>query len=600
MNSNIRRRPTRTLVRLGLGAAAASLLVLGVAQLPANAAAKAASPPYTTGTTIKSSVIHPVTGQAVTFTATVAALHLTHPPVPTGQVVFTITGADSSTVNCDAGDTVALTSGTAACGVSAGLLSSISPYSVSAVYTDTADSNFIASSGTLTQAVTAGPTATVLTSSSNPSVTGQPVTFTAAVAPSGGATGTLAGSVVFTGVTCDSGNTVPVVGGFAQCAIAGGLLSSGSPFNVAATYGSDPNFATSVNKVKQTVSRSGATVTLSASPNTCNGNLCTAGQGTPVSLTATVTSNAPSVGTPVGPVVFSVLPAGSKTSLTCDGGNSVPVTGGQATCTFANGLSSIVYYTITATLADPNYQTASATLYENSARSSTNTTVDAPKNVTAGETFAVTATVTAIGSASTVPTGQVDITVCGENSNGGNGCQGGPVSVAADGTAQFVVGGGEYVGSYSYYATYLGDQNYYGSTAKRKALVITRSPTSIAITSSENPSLDGDGVVFTATLTAANGSGGSTLVGPPSGTLDFTITGPAGSYTCDGPNGNSIPLDNGQADEGVATCFLPPGTLTDSAAPLPTGYTVHVGYTSDGEYGSSVNNITQTVVPLID
>jgi hypothetical protein len=472
---------------------------------------------------------------------------------------------------------------------------------VSASYTDSVDSNFIASSGSLTQDIKPGPTTTAITSSNNPSVTGQAMSFTAAVAISGAASGTLAGSVTFGGgVVCDGGNTIAVSAGFAQCTISGGLLAAGSPFVVTATYGGDPNFAASTAKVKQVVGASPAVVTISASPDNCTGNLCTTVQGSPVVFTATASSAAPGSGTPTGSVVFTVIPAGggAKTTLTCDGGNTVALSGGQATCTFAAGLRSYVYYTVTATLSDPNYQSASATLFENESLSSTATDVSAPKNITAGETFAVTATVTPVGS-SVEPTGVVDITLCGANSNGNSGCQGGPAVVQPTGTATYVVGGGEYPGSYSIYASYLGDQNFYASNSKKKTMAIPKSPTSIAITSSENPSVDGDAVALTATLTAANGSAGSTLVGPPSGSLTFTITGPEGSYTCAGTYGNTIPLNNGQADEGVASCYLPVGTLTDSAAPLPTSYTVTVSYATDGDYGSSTGKLIQTVVPVV-
>jgi hypothetical protein len=59
--------------------------------------------------------------------------------------------------------------------------------------------------------------------------------------------------------------------------------------------------------------------------------------------------------------------------------------------------------------------------------------------------------------------------------------------------------------------------------------------------------------------------------------------------------------DNGQADEDVAQCYLPPGTLTDPAAPSGnTNYTVRVDYSSDGDFLSSHAVMTQVVVPAID
>lgn len=593
INSSIRGliRPARLALVVGV----ATFLVGAVLELPAAAAPPT---PYATSTTVKSSVTAAVTGQAVTWTATVKATGR-NLPTPQGTVVFSATGADSSTPVCDGGDTVTLSGGTAACTFSGGLQATASPIAVTASYTDTVDSNDNPSAGSYSQTVNPGKTTTGLTSSSNPSATGQPVTFNATVSVVSPASGTLTGSVTFAGVTCDGGNTVPVSGGMAACNISGGLDSSGSPYTVSATYGSDPEFATSTaTKVKQVVGAGAATVTLASDPNTCNGDLCTTSQGSPLTFTATVS---PSAGTPTGNIVFTIIPAGKKASetLQCDGGNTVALVADQASCSFGNGLPAIVYYTVTATLVDPNYEAASATLYENTSLLSTDTAVAVQKGLTAGETFTVTATVTPLASSSNAPTGGVDITVCGENSNGDNGCQGAVETLAPGGTAALSVGGGEFPGKYSAYATYVGDQNYLGSTAKKASFSVTQAPTTIAIQSSANPSEDGSAVTLTATITAANGGADSTLVGPPTGDLVFTITSTSGSFTCEG--GNSISLDNGTADEDVAQCYLPEGTLTDPAAPTGnTNYTVKVAYSSDGDFLSSHATITQVVVPSVD
>jgi hypothetical protein len=589
-----RRRAAATLVT------AAALVSAVVAAAFPSAAGAAPSTPYNTATTVTSTMKSLVTGQSVTFTASVRVLKVIHPPVPQGQVVFTITGTDSSTVTCDAGNSPALSGGTATCTVSGGLLTSIAPYSVTAAYTDTVDAIDNPSTGTYSQVVNPGGTTTTVTASSNPSVTGQPVAFTAAVAPKSPAVGSLSGSVTFGNVTCDGGNTVPVVGGLAQCSVSGGLLATQSPLSVTAAYGSDPEFAASTGTLKQVVDPAAATLTLAATPDTCIGNICSVSEGTPVSFTVTAASTAPGTGTPTGTVTFSVVTAGKKSYQTCQGGNTVALSAGQATCSFPNGLPADLYYAVTATLSDPNYSAPSATLYETDGQLSTNVSVALPKNITAGESFTVTATVTPVGGGATPPTGSVDITVCGENSNGGSGCQGGPAAVSANGTASFTVGGGEYVGVYQAYASYLGDQNYFGSTSKKKQFEVDKSATTIVISSSENPSFDGDPVAFTATLTAANGSGGSSLVGPPSGSITFTITDANGNtYTCQ--DGNVVPLNNGQADEGVATCYLPAGTLTDPGSPSADAeYSVRASYPSDGEYGPSGDLINQIVVPALD
>jgi len=583
-------------VRLALVAGVATLLVGAVLTIPAGAAP---APPYATSTTVHSSVAMPVTGQAVTFTATVKALGKNVPNPPPGTVVFTITGSDSSTPTCDgATNTFTLSGGTAQCTFSGGLLASASPYSVSVAYTDTVDSNDNPSNGSLSQTVNPGHTSTVVTSSSNPTTTGAPVTFSAAVSILSPAQGTLSGSVTFVGVTCDGPNPAPVVSGVAQCVISEGLTSAGSPYTVTGTYGSDTEFAGSSGKVKQSVTPAGTTLTLAATPDTCNGDFCTSSQGTPLTFTATASS---ADSTPTGNVVFLILPAGktkAKDSLTCDGGNTVALSGGQASCSFANGLSAIVYYTVTATLQSPNYQTSSATLYENTQELSTDTTVAVPNNLTTGETFPVTATVTPLSSSTNPPTGNVDITVCGSDDNGNNGCQG-DVEPLTGNTAVLEVAGGEFTGAYTAYASYLGDGNYYGSTAKKKLFHVVEGSTTTTITSSENPSNDGDAVTLTATVTAENGGGESTLVGPPSGSVTFTITGPDGTETCQG--GNVIPLDNGSADEDVAQCYLPPGTLTDPAAPTGnTTYSVVADWPSDGDFSGSHGNLNQVVVPVED
>lgn len=593
---------------LGPVAAAAVVGVLGGGLLLPGAAVAAAKPPFATTTTVTASPHSVVTGEAVTFTATVKQSPKTAPQ-PYGQVVFTVTGGGGFVGTCDSGNTVTLSAGTAHCSFGGGLPAASSPYTVSAAYTDTTDSNYQPSNGSLDEAVASGATTTSVTSSSNPSVSGQPVTFVATVAIQAPAVGALSGSVTFNGVTCDGGNTVSVSGDTASCSISSGLQASGSPYTVTATYGNDPNFVGGTSpKLKQVVDQGGATVVLSANPNDCSGDVCTVPAGSPVSFTGTVTSNGPSTGTPTGSLVFTVLPAGQTKgshSLTCDGGNTVALSGvpgnDTATCSFAAGLPSSVYYTITATLAGPEYSGSSAALYETSGQLSTDTQVSRPGGITAGETFDVTATVTPVDPPSSLsPTGYAEITVCGPNDNGNNGCQGTPEPVDASGVATLVVGGGEYPGDYVVSARYEGDQNYLPSTAKSETMHIGLAPTSITVVSSENPSVDGDPVSLLAEVTADNGSSGSTLVGPPSGSVTFTITDPNGNtYSCQ--NGNTVPLDNGQYDEGVAQCYLPPGTLTNLNGPDgSTDYTVHVTYPNDGDFGGSQVHYTQTVVPPVE
>ena len=181
-----------------------------------------------------------------------------------------------------------------------------------------------------------------------------------------------------------------------------------------------------------------------------------------------------------------------------------------------------------------------------------------------------------------------------------NGCQGAIEPVGTNGIAVLSVGGGDFFTvSYSAYATYVGDQNYLGSSAKKHPFAVTQAPTTIAIQSSANPSVDGSPVTLTATITAANG--GATRHWSDRPPVTSSSPSPAPAVRSPAKGGNSISLDNGQADEDVAQCYLIPGTLTDPAAPTGnTSYSVRVDYSSDGDFQSSHTVVSRVVVPAID
>ena len=113
-------------------------------------------------------------------------------------------------------------------------------------------------------------------------------------------------------------------------------------------------------------------------------------------------------------------------------------------------------------------------------------------------------------------------------------------------------------GQYEAYARYLGDKNYWGSTAPQipaDIFTVAQTPTALASTSDGNPSVSGSAVNLTTTLTASNGAAESTLVGPPTGTITYTITDPNNvSYMCQG--GNTFTIRDGHV-EGAFTCYFP-------------------------------------------
>ena len=118
-------------------------------------------------------------GTPVTYTATVAA-KAPGAGTPTGTVTF----EDGTTVLCSP---VSLGTQGATCVESA--FTQPGSHTITATFSS-ATKSFVASTGSLTQ-VNQGPTTTALTSTPNPSVSGQSVTYTATVKVSAGRAGLL-------------------------------------------------------------------------------------------------------------------------------------------------------------------------------------------------------------------------------------------------------------------------------------------------------------------------------------------------------------------------------------------------------------------------
>ncbi|NBM21313.1 Ig-like domain-containing protein, partial [Streptomyces sp. GC420] len=116
---------------------------------------------------------------------------------PTGQVTFTIDGTTTLTGTLTGGTATVTTSDLTA-----------GDHTVVATYVGAGDPNFTSSTSTpLTQTVNQATTTTSVSSSPDPSVFGQPVLFTATVAPVAPGAGTPTGTVTFT----IDGDVVPVL-----------------------------------------------------------------------------------------------------------------------------------------------------------------------------------------------------------------------------------------------------------------------------------------------------------------------------------------------------------------------------------------------------
>jgi Tol biopolymer transport system component len=175
------------------------------------------------------------------------------------------------------------------------------------------------------------PTSLILTSSTNPCVFGQPVTFQAIV--SGGATG----SVQFAVDGTNYGSSVALSGGQATSPSTS-TLSLGS-HTVTATYAGNGAFLGSNGSLTQTVNKAATstTVTSSQTPSFINA---------PVTFTAAVAAGSPGAGVPSGTVQF----AANGTNL----GAPVALSGGQASYTTSSLAAG--HYAVTATYSgDSNF-----------------------------------------------------------------------------------------------------------------------------------------------------------------------------------------------------------------------------------------------------
>jgi hypothetical protein len=181
---------------------------------------------------VTSSVNPSLFGQTVGFTATVTAVA---PAIgaPSGTVTFSDGGTPFGTATLSGGR-----AGIATAALGAG------SHSITASYSG--DGNFTSAvSGVLGQVVNKAPTTTSLTSSANPTTSGQAVTFTATVAAVAPGSGTPTGTVTFLDGTAALGSA----------ALAGGTASlttsalSGGSHAITASYGGDGNFLASTSGV---------------------------------------------------------------------------------------------------------------------------------------------------------------------------------------------------------------------------------------------------------------------------------------------------------------------------------------------------------------
>ncbi len=468
-----------------------------------------------TTTTITADTPDPSTvGSAYTVNFTVAAV-APGAGTPTG----TVTVSDGTGATCAP---ATLSGGVGTC-----QLTSTTPGAKTLTATYATDGNFAgsASPGVPHTVNTAG-TVTSVVSSVNPSTFGQSVTFTATVTS---ALGTPTGNVQFVVDGVNFGASVALAGGVANSA-ATTTLAAGN-HTVTANYLGAGNFAASSGSLAagQTVNTAGTVTSVVSSVNPS-----TFGQS--VSFTATVTSGA---GTPTGSVQFVV-----------DGvnfGAAVALTGGVATSAATTTLAA-GNRTVTANyLGAGNFAASSGALAGGQTvnPAATGTSVSSSVNPsTFGQSVTFTATVT---SGAGTPTGSVQFVVDGVNFGAAVALTGGAATSAATTTLA--------AGNHTVTANYLGAGNFAASSgALAGGQTVNPAATGTTVISSVNPSIVGQAVSFTATVTSGAGT--------PTGSVQFVV---------DGVNfGAAVALAGGQATS-AATTTLTAGNHTVTANYLGAG-----------------------------
>jgi hypothetical protein len=276
---------------------------------------------FATTTSLRSDPTTSVAGQAVTFTAVVAAAA----SLPQGDVTFfngsTLVGTaplvlNASTGTMEASFTTALDAGS---------------HAITAIYNGNAD--FDTSQDSLTQTVDPASTETVLTSSATPvfgepetftAVFGEPVTFTATVSTLPPDDGLPTGTVTFLD-TFNGETTVLSVGTLGEEAPPFPPLEVGI-HTITAVYSGDANHLGSTsNSITQIVTAAGTTTALftDATPVPVEPGHYTAPEGVPINFFALVSVLPPGLGTPTGTVTF--YDASEVLSVTVLNGPSEPI-----------------------------------------------------------------------------------------------------------------------------------------------------------------------------------------------------------------------------------------------------------------------------------
>ena len=327
---------------------------------------------------------------------------------------------------------------------------------------------------------------TALTSSANPSVFGQPITFTATVTA---ATGTPTGTVTFMDGAAALGTGTLDASGQATYT---GTLGVGTHF-ITAVYNGDPsNNPSTSDSVVQAVAQADTATTVVAAPNPSV-------FGQAVTFTATVTALPPGAGVPTGTVSF-------FDGAVLLGTAAVDASGQAAFTTSALGAGTHPVTAVYSGDADFTGSTAPISVQFVNQAATTTAVTAVPSPTVFGQAVTFTATATAVAPGAGIPTGTVSFFVGATLLGTGTLDATGQASLT---TSALVVG------THFITAVYDGDAGFTGSTSPVDTHVVGQAPTATTV-AAPTPSTFGQAITITATVTAlAPGAG------VPTGTVSF-------------------------------------------------------------------------------
>jgi len=338
-----------------------------------------------------------------------------------------------------------------------------------------------------------GATTVAVTSSADPSDYGQKVTFSATVAPVISGSGKPTGSVTFMdGATVLSTVTLNSQSKASYATTAFALGIGGNSITV--SYSGNSSFlATTSTPLAQNVDEDPTTVTVKSSA-------ATAVFGQSITLTATVSANAPGSGTPTGTVTFfagnvplgpGTLNSSGKATLTT---SSLPLGSNSITASYAS---------------DGHYQSGNSAAITQTINQATTKSVvtSSDRSSVFGQNVTFTATVTVTKPGSGMPTGTV-MFIDGNTALG-------PGTLNGAGQATYSTSSLA-VGSHSISAVYEGSTDFASSTSAAITQKVTKAPTAGAVTAPQNSISTNTQVTFTATIVPTAPGAGT-----PTGTVTF-------------------------------------------------------------------------------